>query len=87
MRYAKLSCINASQLTYSLIGLLAMARRIIYGLSVLLFRSFLGTGSFVFSETQRGSRGLGRVVHDRVRFFENRALPPNCGKQAKSRVI
>ena len=66
MRYAKLSCINVSQLTYSHIGL--------------LLRSFLGTGYLVFSGTRHGVRVPCGVVHDRARFFENHVLPTKWGK-------
>ena len=48
---------NACQLTYSLIGPLAMARRVLLIRSILLSRSFPGIGSLVFSGTQHGVRG------------------------------
>ena len=79
MRYAKLSCINASQWTYSLIGLLAVARRIIEGLFVLLYRSFVGTGSLVFSGTQHGVWCLCGVVHD-SHIFSKPCFAPKMGK-------
>ena len=79
MRYAKLSCTefilviysNATQLTYSLIGLLAMARRVIWIRSVRPFvQRFLWNWLFsFFSGTQHGLRGPCGVVYDRG-FFE-----------------
>ena len=68
---------NASQLTYSLIGTLTMARRVLWIRSVCpsVWR-FLEIGSLVFSGTQHDVRGLCGVVHNRTRLFENSALPP-----------
>ena len=59
---------NTFQLTDSLIGPLAMARRVIW-MSVLLLRSFLGNGLLVFSGTQHGVRGSCGVMQDRAWFF------------------
>ena len=47
---------SASQLTYSLIGLPAMVTRVLWIMSVLLSRCFLGIDSLVFSGTQHGVR-------------------------------
>ena len=83
MTYAKLSftefyscylqqCHSIDLFSYRL---LAMTRRVILiSLSVLLFRSFLGIGSLVFSRTQHGVRGPCGAVNDRGRFFENHVL-------------
>ena len=53
----------------------------IEGLSVFLYRSFLGIGSLVFSGTQHGVRGPCGVVHDRARFLENMF----CAKNRENR--
>ena len=83
MTYAKLSftgfyscylqqCHSIDLFSYIL---LAMTRRVILiSLSVLLFRSFLGIGSLVFSGTQHDVRGPCGAVNDRGRFFENHVL-------------
>ena len=70
-------------MTYSLIGPRVMARREgsnEYGLSVLLFGSFLGIGYLVFSGLQHGVRGPCGVLHDRARFFENNIFAPKMAK-------
>ena len=89
MTYAKLSftefyscylqqCHSIDLFSYRL---LAMTRRVILiSLSVLLFRSFLGIGSLVFSGTPHGVRGPCGVVYDKAKFFEKNVLPPKWGK-------
>ena len=49
-------------------------------LSVLLFGSFLGNESSVFSGTQHGVWGPCGVVHDRAKFFKNNVLSSKWGK-------
>ena len=79
MRYAKLSCTEFYSCYLQQCHSIDLFSHM-NGLSVLLFRSFLGTGSLVFSGTQHGVRGPCGVVYDRVRFFENHVLPPKWGK-------
>ena len=50
-----------------------------FHLSVFLFRSFFGIGSFVFSETQHGVRGPCVVVRGRVRFFGKNLFAQKMG--------
>ena len=79
---------NATQLTCSLTGLLAMARRVKWIRFVhpvqtcswnWLFSFFLGT-----QDCLRGPYG---VVYDRARFFEKNVLPPKWEKLSKPRVL
>ena len=70
---------NASQLTYSLIGPTAIARKVLWIRSVLLSGSFIGIGSLVFSGTQHGVRdpyGVMTVLD----FLKKIFLPPKIGK-------
>ena len=52
-------------------------------LSVLLFVSFLGIGSLVFSETLYGVRDLYGDVQDRGQFFWKNPLPVKMTKNGQ----
>ena len=83
MRYGKLSCIVfyycylKQFLSINLMDTqLWPEQSYEQGLSVLLFGSFLGISSLLFSGTEHGVRRPRGVVHDRVRFFENNIFAP-----------
>ena len=56
------------------------------GLSVLLSRNFLGTGSLVFCETQHVASDPCVVVGDRAGFFEKNIFAPKMEKVGQKRV-
>ena len=85
MRYAERNCTefvlvvysNATQLAYSLIALLAMARKVIWILSVR--PSVLGIGSYFFLEPHM-VLGAYVVLCMTAKFFEKNVLPLKWGK-------
>ena len=68
---------NATQLTYSLIWLLVMARMVIWIRSVRPSVQKFSWNFLVFSGTPHGVRGPCGVVYDRARFFEKMFYPQN----------
>ena len=77
---------NASQLTCSLIGPPALAKRVLWIMFVLLSGIFTGMSSFVFSGTQHGIRGPYGVMTE-LDFWKNYFFSQKWGKLAKPGVL
>ena len=78
---------NATQLTYSLIWLLVMARMVIWIRSVRPSVQKFSWNFLVFSGTPHGVRDPCGVVYDRARLFEIHVLPQKWEKQTSPRVF
>ena len=79
---------NATQLTYSLIGLLAMARRVIWIRSVRpSAQTFSWNWLFSFFRELNVVLGTHVVLCMTARFFEKNVLPSKRGKLARLRVL
>ena len=79
---------NATQLTYSLIGLLAMARRVIWIRSVRpSVQKFSWNWLFSFFRELNMVLGAHAVLCMTARFFEKNVLPSKRGKLARLRVL
>ena len=74
---------NYSQLTYSLIGPLAMATRVLWIRSVLLSRIFLLIGSLVFPGTQHCVGDAYSVIKD-LDFLKKNISAPKNGENRSS---
>ena len=79
---------NATQLTYSFIGLLAMARRVIWIRSVCpSAQTFSWNWLFSFIRELNMVLGVYVVLCMTARFFEKSVLPSKRGKLARPRVL